>query len=324
MPTPKISTTVLFVLPATILLMAPPSLGESTADECKASPGSAGPSGTHWYYRINRTDQRHCWYLGSDATKVRSHELGAMPRAASPGSAPQNETAAESVSTTPAQSIPAQTATTQMAPAEPVAIDTASPGLPAGGQTSIDFATRWADLPKSPNLDARELAALSNKYAQGHAAVYAAEISSASPIITVDRAGLRQDSAGVGNFALVSLIGALGIASLLCSGGVFRIVRRPDREAPRRRTLSDFAGTPGRGSALGAQQSEPAWQLPTLTDPAHDLRTSLHQLMCDLKRAGAAGNPLHSFVPTGRRMPKESAIQGLSHSDWHHRSRNAA
>jgi hypothetical protein len=335
MRTPKLSTTVLFVLPATVLLMAQASFGESTADECKTTPGSSGPLGTHWYYRINRTDKRHCWYLGSEVMKVHSHELDAMPGVASQSSAPQNEAAAESSSATPTQSIPAQTTTMQIAPAELVGAETGSSELPGSEHRSIDFATRWADIPKSPDLDTHELVLINNKYAGEHVTANAAEqVPSAKPIIEVESAARPRGSAGVANFGLVSLVGALGIASLLYFGlyfgRVFGIVRRPDRETSRRRTRSDFSEIrsdfseiPGRGSTLRARQNESVWS-PTLTDPARDLRTSLHQLMCDLKRAGTASNRLHSFVPIAHRMPKESADQKLSNSDRYNPSRNAA
>jgi len=51
---------ILVVPLVTILLTAQTSLAESAADECRTEPGSSAPSGSHWYYRVNRTDQRHC------------------------------------------------------------------------------------------------------------------------------------------------------------------------------------------------------------------------------------------------------------------------
>ena|SRR2546423_12188450 len=56
----------------TVVLGLQTSLAEPAADECKTTPGSSAPSGQHWYYRVNRSDQRHCWYLGAEATKVRA------------------------------------------------------------------------------------------------------------------------------------------------------------------------------------------------------------------------------------------------------------
>src|SRR4051794_31974221 len=33
-------------------------------DECRSGPGGPSPSGSHWYYRIDRATKRKCWYLG--------------------------------------------------------------------------------------------------------------------------------------------------------------------------------------------------------------------------------------------------------------------
>jgi hypothetical protein len=33
------------------------------ADDCLTAPRSPAPQGTHWYYRMDRTNQRKCWYV---------------------------------------------------------------------------------------------------------------------------------------------------------------------------------------------------------------------------------------------------------------------
>jgi hypothetical protein len=51
------------------------SLGATTgdaADECLRGPNGPSPKGSHWYYRVDRSSGRHCWYLGSEGQKVRS------------------------------------------------------------------------------------------------------------------------------------------------------------------------------------------------------------------------------------------------------------
>src|SRR5262245_29677744 len=37
------------------------------AEECRLKPDSTAPSGSRWVYRINRADNRHCWFLSSNA-----------------------------------------------------------------------------------------------------------------------------------------------------------------------------------------------------------------------------------------------------------------
>jgi hypothetical protein len=51
-----------FIPLATGLVTAQTSLAEPAADECKTKPGSSAPRGSHWYYRINRMDQRRCLF----------------------------------------------------------------------------------------------------------------------------------------------------------------------------------------------------------------------------------------------------------------------
>ena len=41
------------------------------ADSCVAKPNTAPPQGSHWYYRVDRTANRRCWYLGPEGLKVR-------------------------------------------------------------------------------------------------------------------------------------------------------------------------------------------------------------------------------------------------------------
>src|SRR5262245_40763463 len=63
---------ILFMPLGTVLVTAQTSLAEPAAEECKTKPGSSAPPGRHWYYLINRTDQRRCWFLGPEGAKVRS------------------------------------------------------------------------------------------------------------------------------------------------------------------------------------------------------------------------------------------------------------
>jgi hypothetical protein len=33
------------------------------ADDCLAEPNSSAPAGSHWYYHLDKTTQRKCWYI---------------------------------------------------------------------------------------------------------------------------------------------------------------------------------------------------------------------------------------------------------------------
>jgi len=64
---PKILPGILVVLPTTILLTAQSSFGGSASDDCRTSPGPSAQAGLHWYYRTDRMNKRHCWYLLASA-----------------------------------------------------------------------------------------------------------------------------------------------------------------------------------------------------------------------------------------------------------------
>jgi hypothetical protein len=49
------------------------------AGDCLAAPNADPPQGSHWYYRIDRTQARHCWYLGPQGLQIRRTERDAQP-----------------------------------------------------------------------------------------------------------------------------------------------------------------------------------------------------------------------------------------------------
>jgi hypothetical protein len=61
-----------------------PAAAKGATDECLAKPGATAPQGSHWYYRINRADGRHCWYLGAEGAKVRARAREADQQARAP------------------------------------------------------------------------------------------------------------------------------------------------------------------------------------------------------------------------------------------------
>jgi hypothetical protein len=83
---------------ATVVLGVQPSFAEPAADDCKTTPGSSAPVGQHWYYRVNRSDQRHCWYLGAEGTKVRAQT---REKASPPQARTAREEASETTPTMP-------------------------------------------------------------------------------------------------------------------------------------------------------------------------------------------------------------------------------
>lgn len=63
---------------------ATPDRGASAADECLAAPKDSTPQGKHWYYRIERSSKRQCWYLGDEGRKTTQVSASAAPPESSP------------------------------------------------------------------------------------------------------------------------------------------------------------------------------------------------------------------------------------------------
>jgi hypothetical protein len=188
---PKILSGILIVLPATILLTAQSGFGASTSGECRASPGASAPAGLHWYYRVDRANNRHCWFLHSDGMQISAREdvLSLKPR---PGNG-----AKQARETTPTSSTK-QIAPPQLETAPPARDETpfATSSLPE--HTAIDFAAPGRYFPKSVDLDARELATGSNgDVAENEETEAEEQMPSASYNARGVDGGLRQNSAGV-------------------------------------------------------------------------------------------------------------------------------
>jgi hypothetical protein len=57
-----------------IVLTSRSSGAEPAGNDCIAKPNSAPPQGSHWYYRVDRTANRRCWYLDRAGLMVRQAE----------------------------------------------------------------------------------------------------------------------------------------------------------------------------------------------------------------------------------------------------------
>jgi hypothetical protein len=282
---------ILFMPLATVLVTAQTSLAEPAADECKTKPGPSAPPGSHWYYLVNRTDQRHCWFLGPEGAKVRSQAREAPSRASSSTRTPQRENAVET-----ARVISAPMELARKTPLE--AASTNSHGAAA------DFAAPSSDLPKTPELDARELTT-TNGYTPEHEPTDAQEeMPLIWPVLTeAERTGLP-DAARDSGPGPVLLVGALAIV-LLCAGAIFKLARRQTQSYRRaRRVVSrqprqlrrprpsqgirvDLSNTPARLDHFLGRSAVEKRQRPRSINPTHDINASLRKIMDDLQRVAA-------------------------------------
>jgi len=290
---PKILSGILIVLPATMLLTVQSGFGGSTSGECRPSPGASARAGLHWYYRVDRTNNRHCWYLSSDGMQTRAHGdvVSRKPR--------RENVARQARETTPTQSSTIQIAPPQLETAPPAGDETPflAPSLPENA--AIDSAAPARDLPKSVDLDARELAMGSNPYAAEHI-VREAEEQMPAPGHTVSGVdgGVRQNSAGEADLWFKLLAGVLGVALLVLLRDALKIARILHRRTQGRRVRASFETGDSR-SASGVGHHTADWPPPTSTDPADGPETGLDELTRILRRVDTQLGSPKSFGPAG-------------------------
>jgi hypothetical protein len=261
---------------ASTLATAQTSVAEPAADECKAKPDSPAPSGSHWYYRVNRTDQRHCWYLGPEGRKVRSQAR----EDAAPARTAAGENPPEMTRTMPAQ----------MEAAQRTAAETTSAQQPA----AADYVWPTFEPPKAPDLDAHQ--PTSNSDRQDQAPTDAQE-EMIWPVLTeAERATLPDTESAPWSAFLIAAL------ALLFAGAIVKLARRharsyrrdrwrmarPRLRQRRRRYAGRMAARPNQGvrrSAVRTQRDDTMWPRPTSIDPAE--ATSLRKLMRELERTAA-------------------------------------
>jgi hypothetical protein len=105
-------------------------------DECLAAPNAPAPAGSHWYYRLERSTERKCWYVREQRQETRAAPPKMRPAAVTP--APRAT----------------QTAVDQSTPIEQVERE-AQPTQPAwasGEQApTVAFVAQASDAPASAN-----------------------------------------------------------------------------------------------------------------------------------------------------------------------------
>ena len=83
------------------------------ADDCLAEPNSPAPAGSHWYYHMDRTTQRKCWYIRATdqpvqpaAAQATSDPTSVPPAPAIPLDKPATASASGPISISPGDSTP--------------------------------------------------------------------------------------------------------------------------------------------------------------------------------------------------------------------------
>src|SRR5712672_1085199 len=190
----------------------------AAADECLAKPNGPSPRGSHWFYRIDRANNRHCWYLRGIGSNAGQTETRPSRAAVTPTARPGTPTLADP-----------PILDTPVWPASPPAI---APPAPAAPATMIDASpTPAADAvaaqtPTPPSRDPRVDAPNPNREAKA-AKRTAAAAPTERPVLPVEEPTHMPALLGIGLALALIMFGSFG-ARLL-----FKYIERARRRVGR-------------------------------------------------------------------------------------------
>jgi hypothetical protein len=205
---------------------------QAGAEECLTKPGAAGPSGSHWYYHIDRATKRQCWYLGTAGAKVvRQAERNKRSSSTPPAEPVAEQTeppAPEQPAQAPVERASAQPATTPFLPNR-TSFDQAAPSPVAPDPSSPPASDAAAD--QAMGAQAMDASDLRRSQAAADAAPASASLAQEQPateseddmplvwpVLTpaeLAAAGLEQSSSIKPAFMLAVLVGALAFAAVI-------------------------------------------------------------------------------------------------------------
>ena len=220
------------------------------ADNCLSEPNGKTPAGKHWYYRIERGTERHCWYLrGEDEKPARAGASDSAPPATENSRKSETE-ATRSIANAHAQLPPRtrvdETITAPATPSAPPAPADVTGSIPAIGAASSP-ATSPLPEPSPLAQGGQSAVAAADESADSQPA--APESPAAQPAQAVER--------NIGSLQKLLLVafGALALAGLTGSA-VYRSAA--GARARRKRTLRTTI------PELADDLSPPPWAAPKL------------------------------------------------------------
>jgi hypothetical protein len=275
---------------ATILTGAPiTAILHATADAaegCQTTPGDQTPEGKHWYYRIEHSSNRQCWYLRGEGEKPA--QAGLTPRsekAVEPGAeaaAPQRSLADAHAELPWPQPRVEQNTTTSM-PQRPQATPADAANAPAEQRPNVLesttrgslIGTRWPD-PSGANPTPSPQPATSEVVADAQPDQATTPTQAAAPAAPAAAAAVPAKPTGSLQTLLLVVAGALALAGLIGSA-IFRLGggrrRTPNIDRARRRVVWEAVeGAP----QLSPRQSPPRQSPPRQSSPQTQPHTPPH------------------------------------------------
>ena len=98
-------------------------------DDCLTVPNSSAPQGTHWYYHVDRTNQRKCWYVRATSQPAQQGAAQATSEAAPAAQSDSMPVSSGPMPATAAASAPTSISPGNSAPPLPHARILAKPSL---------------------------------------------------------------------------------------------------------------------------------------------------------------------------------------------------
>jgi hypothetical protein len=135
---------------AGIALTAGMNGAAQAADDCLAAPKAQTPQGTHWYYRVERTTKRHCWYTRAESPALAQASPAADDAVPPPSSATLQPAIANARAELPPTTAPVDRRALSLQPSS-ATISNAAPAnttsaAPQGqDQQRWSLASRWSD-----------------------------------------------------------------------------------------------------------------------------------------------------------------------------------
>ena len=178
----------------------------NAAGDCLASPKGAAPQGQHWFYRVERSTKRQCWYLRADGGKAATQS--AQATADTPSAAPA---APQSVQNAHAEYIAPQTSAAASTPAPAAAATQPAPSTTDANAAQPAVATRWPDAAPASSTPQPSPATAAPAAASAQPAASPAPVTLASADAPADK------PTGSLQMLLLVIGGALALAGLLAS-----------------------------------------------------------------------------------------------------------
>ncbi|TFV75193.1 hypothetical protein E4K64_15875 [Bradyrhizobium frederickii] len=207
----------------------------NAAADCLASPKGTAPQGQHWYYRLDRTTKRQCWYLRAAGDKDSAKTV--QTAQATADTPPDSTAPQQTMQNARAEYVGPRSGAAAKAPAAITAAQQPADQVDGSAQQA-PAATAWPDVPAASTALAPQPAPT----AVAAAAQPSAKPSkSPAPLPTAATDGTTDKPAGSVQTLLLVIGGALTLAGILASL-VYRFAggRRRVQAADRRGRWDDW------------------------------------------------------------------------------------